>query len=69
MMGRVFGFVASVGNISIPLAALISGCLMEYVPHSLIVAASGLALLPAGIFGYQKYAGAFAGRRVQRSAV
>ena len=69
MMGRVFGFVSSVGNISIPLAALVYGLLLEYVSHSLIVAASGLALLPASVFGYQKYGGAFVGQPAQRSVV
>ena len=55
MMGRVFGFVSSVGNISIPLAMLICGILMEYVPHSIILAASGLTLLPLSIVSYHKY--------------
>jgi len=55
MMGRVFGVVASVGNISIPLAMLICGILMEYVPHSIIFAASGLTLLPLSIICHQKY--------------
>ena len=55
MMGRVFGFVASVGNISIPLAILIFGILMEYIPHNIIVAASGLLLMPASIFFYYRY--------------
>jgi predicted MFS family arabinose efflux permease len=59
MLGRVFGFVSSVGNISIPLAALTFGFLMEYLPHSLLLAASGASLLPAGIFGYLRYVGAF----------
>jgi hypothetical protein len=55
MMGRVFGFVSSVGNISIPLAMLICGILMEYVSHSIILAASGLILLPLSIVSYHKY--------------
>ena len=55
MMGRVFGFVSSVGNISIPLAMLICGILMEFVPQSIILAASGLTLLPLGIISHQKY--------------
>lgn len=67
MMGRVFGFVSSVGNISIPVAVLICGFLMEYVPHGLIAAASGLVLLPTSIFCYQKYVGAFIGRPVRNS--
>lgn len=55
MMGRVFGFVSSVGNISIPLAMLICGILMEYVPHSIILAASGMTLLPLSLVCYHKY--------------
>ena len=55
MMGRVFGFVSSVGNISIPLAMLIFGFLMEYVPHSIILAVSGFTLLPISIISYKKY--------------
>ena len=55
MLGRVFGFVASVGNISIPLAMLFYGVILEYVPHSLILAASGLTLLPVSLFSYQRY--------------
>jgi MFS family permease len=55
MMGRVFGFVSCVGNISIPLAMLICGIFMEYIPHSIILIASGLTLLPLTIIGYQKY--------------
>ena len=71
MMGRVFGFVSTVGNISIPVAALFCGFLMEYVPHFLILAASGLALLPASIYSYQKYVGAiaFTRQRDQKTAV
>jgi DHA3 family macrolide efflux protein-like MFS transporter len=55
MMGRVFGFVSSVGNISIPLAMLICGILMEYLPHSIIFAASGFTLLPLSLVCYHKY--------------
>ncbi len=55
MMGRVFGFVSSVGNISIPLAFLIFGILMEYIPHNAILATSGLILLPTSILAYLKY--------------
>lgn len=55
MMGRVFGFVSSVGNISLPLATLIFGLLMEYVPHNVILVTSGFALLPISIFAHNKY--------------
>jgi hypothetical protein len=54
-MGRVFGFVSSVGNISIPLAMLIFGALMEYVSHSIILSASGFILLPISLISYHKY--------------
>jgi DHA3 family macrolide efflux protein-like MFS transporter len=55
MMGRVFGFVSSVGNISIPLAMLIFGSLMEYVSHNIILVASGFILLPTSLISYNKY--------------
>ena len=55
MMGRVFGFVSSVGNISIPLAMLVFGLLLEYVPHATILAVNGVILLPISIFAYGKY--------------
>jgi len=52
MMGRVFGFVAAVGNISIPLATLIYGLLMSYVSHGVLMAISGIALLPTSLAAY-----------------
>lgn len=55
MMGRVFGFVSSVGNISIPLAILIFGVLMEYVRHNVLLATSGFILMPTSILTYHKY--------------
>ncbi len=55
MMGRVFGFVSSVGNISIPLAMLISGHLMEFVDHSIILAVSGFLLLPTSMVAYHEF--------------
>jgi MFS family permease len=67
MMGRVFGFVSSVGNISIPLAMLIFGFLMEYVPQSVILAASGFTLLPISIISYNKYMAALAGQQQRES--
>jgi MFS family permease len=66
MMGRVFGFVSSVGNISIPLAMLIFGFLMEYVSHSIILAASGFSLLPISIVSYHKYKATLAGQEQQK---
>ena len=68
MMGRVFGFVSSVGNISIPSAALIFGFLLEYVPHSYIIAAGGLMLLPISILFYLKYVAASSDRFQQKPA-
>ena len=55
MMGRVFGFVSSVGNISIPLAILIFGVLLEYISHNVLLAASGFILMPISVFAYYKY--------------
>jgi MFS transporter, DHA3 family, macrolide efflux protein len=55
MMGRVFGFVSSVGNVSIPLGMLIFGILMEYVPNHVILTTCGLALLPVSLLAYHKY--------------
>ncbi len=55
MMGRVFGLVAAVGNISIPMATLIYGTLMSYVDHGILMAISGLALLPASLAAYHIY--------------
>jgi MFS family permease len=69
MMGRVFGFVSSVGNISIPLAMLTCGFLMEYVPPSIILAASGFTLLPISIMAYHRYSTALPGRPRQESAI
>jgi MFS transporter, DHA3 family, macrolide efflux protein len=55
MMGRVFGFVASVGNISIPIAALLAGVTMEYLSHQLILIASGTSLLPISLGAFYTY--------------
>ena len=55
MMGRVFGFVSSVGNISIPLAILIFGVLLEYISHSVLLAASGFILMPISVLAYYRY--------------
>jgi len=69
MMGRVFGFVSSVGNISIPLATLIYGILMEYLSHNVLLAASGLLLMPISILAYHKYTEAASVQGQQESAV
>ena len=61
MMGRVFGFVSSVGNVSIPLAMLIYGSLMEYIPHNIILTGSGFILLPISVISYNKYTATVAG--------
>jgi MFS family permease len=55
LLGRVFGFVSSVGNISIPLAILIFGVLLEYISHNILLAASGFILMPISVFAYYKY--------------
>ncbi len=62
MMGRVFGFASSVGNISIPLAMLFFGFLMEYVSHNAILAASGLILIPTSLLAYHKFMGTISPR-------
>ena len=49
MLGRVFGFVSAVGNISIPLAILLSGILLEYMRLDALLAVSGLLLLPLSL--------------------
>jgi heme O synthase-like polyprenyltransferase len=69
MMGRVFGFVASVGNISIPLAMLIFGVLLEYFSHNVLLAASGFLLMPISLFAFHKYTGAVSVQRQQESVV
>jgi MFS family permease len=67
MMGRVFGFVASVGNISIPLAILIFGVLLEYLSHNVLLAASGFLLMPISILAYHKYTQTASVQRQQES--
>jgi MFS family permease len=52
MMGRIFGFAAAVGNISIPLATLIYGILMSYMSHGSLMAISGVVLLPISLVAY-----------------
>ena len=70
MMGRVFGFVSSVGNISIPLAMLVCGLLMESVHHSIISAVSGFLLLPISMVAFNKYrATRRTGRTPRESAI
>lgn len=67
MMGRVFGFVSSVGNITIPLATLIFGILMEYIHYNLVMATSGFILLPTCILAYSKLIGTLAGQQQKKS--
>jgi MFS transporter, DHA3 family, macrolide efflux protein len=57
MLGRVFGLVSSVGNISIPTAALAAGVLLEYCPHPYLLIASGAILMPLSIGGHRLYIG------------
>ena len=58
MLGRVFGFVSSVGNVSIPLAILVSGMLLEYVRPDMLLGGSGLLLMPIALASWRLYAGA-----------
>jgi MFS family permease len=69
MMGRVFGFVSSVGNISIPVAILIYGILLEYLSHPVILALSGLILMPTSIVAYHKFRAAISGQQQRESIV
>jgi hypothetical protein len=46
MLGRVFGFASTVANISVPVALLVAGLLLEYCPAPNLMMASGTALLP-----------------------
>jgi len=55
MLGRVFGFVSSVGNISIPLAILLSGILLEYLRLDVVLAACGLLLIPLALGSWRLY--------------
>jgi MFS family permease len=55
IMGRVFGFVSTVGNTSIPLAMLVFGLLLENISHSTLLVVSGLMLLPTSILCYTRY--------------
>lgn len=45
MAGRVFGVAFSIGDISIPLAMLIYGMLLDYFPLGKLLAASGIGLM------------------------
>ena len=69
MMGRIFGLVSSVGNISIPLAILIYGFLLEYLPHNAILAFSGLILMPTSILAYHKYMATLSGQQQRESII
>jgi len=55
MLGRVFGVVSSVGNISIPLAILLSGMLLEYVGPEVLLAVCGMMLLPVALISWKIY--------------
>lgn len=69
MMGRVFGFVSSVGNISIPLAILVYGFLLEYLPHNAILVFSGFILMPVSILAYHRYMTTISGKQQRESIV
>jgi len=68
-MGRVFGLVSSVGNISIPLAMLVFGALMECLPLNIILTASGFILLPTSVFAYNKYRATLPGLQQTESMI
>jgi MFS family permease len=55
MLGRVFGFVSSVGNISIPLAILLSGTLMAHIRLDVVLATCGLLLIPLALGSWRLY--------------
>ncbi|MGD8519528.1 MAG: MFS transporter [Desulfobacterales bacterium] len=69
MMGRVFGFVSSVGNISIPVAILIYGFLLEYLPQHVVLTISGLILMPTSILAYHKYTATLSGQQQHKSII
>ena len=69
MVGRVFGLVSSVGNISIPLAMLVFGALMEYLPLNIILTASGFALLPTSVIAFSMYRATLPGLRQEESMI
>lgn len=56
--GRVFGIVQSVGNFSIPIAALTYGALLDRFELVYLVICSGFILLPLSIILYRVYRGA-----------
>jgi MFS family permease len=55
MLGRVFGLASSLGNISIPVAALAAGGLMEYVTPAYLMMVSGAFLLPLSLGARRLY--------------
>jgi hypothetical protein len=69
MMGRVFGLVSSAGNVSIPLAMLVFGALMEYLPLNIILTACGFLLLPTSVIAYGKYLATLPGLQQTQSVI
>jgi DHA3 family macrolide efflux protein-like MFS transporter len=55
MTGRVFGLVSCVGNSSIPLAMLVYGYLLEFIPAGSLALVSGLVLMPMGLVCHRRY--------------
>lgn len=55
LAGRVFGVVGAIGNISIPLAALIYGGLFSVFNYPTLLLASGLILSIFSILAFQKH--------------
>ncbi|MCP4628329.1 MAG: MFS transporter [bacterium] len=77
MVGVIHFFVGSIeavipvlasNLISIPLAMLTCGFLLEYVPPGILPAASGFTLLPISIIAYHRYSTALPGRSRPESA-
>ena len=57
MMGRVFGFVSSVGNGSIPFSMMVYGFLLSHFSFNKLLIITGVILLPLSIFCYYSYKG------------
>ncbi|MCP4297333.1 MAG: MFS transporter [Proteobacteria bacterium] len=54
MMGRVFGLVSSIGNISIPIATLVYGVLFSYLEYKYLLIGSGILLIIISSIAFKK---------------
>ncbi len=54
MMGRVFGLVSSIGNISIPIATLVYGALFSYLEYKYLLIGSGILLIIISSIAFRK---------------